>query len=202
MNETRPQGAITEDARFELLMAAAAAERSNRPRALVVAACVLLVLALGYLLVSTVSRAAAVTRLAATRSEVRNLERVVNQLKELQATGTGDIHRAMNTTFGYIEKMAQSVGLPAVQVKSSEGTSGPEGFVLRSYRATVVEQDPEKLLQWINKVEAGDLVPNDPIDPTPGLQVGTIKLTPGKVLESGKVGWNLDVTFKRWERRE
>jgi hypothetical protein len=207
MNGSDRPGMIGDEARLELAMAAANAERSNRPRHLVLAAAVALLISLVYLFVAMGSRASAASKLEHARIEIVNLEKVVGDVLATTQVGSSDRYAPNSRVIPYLEKFASHVGLPPVEVKpGTENTAGPEGFIQRAYRAVVTEQDPALLLQWVERVSHGEPLPENDKDPPPppavGLDISSIKLTPGRTNEDGKVLWSLDINFKRWERKE
>jgi hypothetical protein len=182
----------SDDARLELAMAAMRSERRNRPRYLVLIALLVLVVAVVNLLWTFTSRAAAAASLSRATASLANIQGVISQLQTLEERRTSPKFDPDNDMEGKLSRYAMQLGLPRVEVAAKEPTSSLKGFRKRTYTTQVQEQDPDLLLSWITKSTDGVTFP--------GLEVEQLKLVPGRVLESGKVGWTLDITFRRWER--
>src|SRR6185436_16617255 len=133
------------------------------------------------------------------RTEIAGLQRVVADLRQTKEVGLGKKYEPSNLVVPYLEGLAQKQQLEIEVKGGSDSTTGPEGFVQRSYRATVSDKDPARLLGWIDEALRGHpLVGEGAIEAVPGLEVGSIKLTPGFTdQEEDKVKWNLEITFKR-----
>lgn len=194
-NQTNP-GA--DEARLELVMAASASERANRPRALVVLACIVLAGAIGYAVMGISSRSAAASEVASERSESQQVAQMVDRIRAQQAV---QALRGLepNSRIGpEIEALAESQGLTAdpagkkLVITESEvtGISVP-GIVQRKYRAILVGQDPQAILNWLNLVQTSEQ--------TRGVEISSLNMKPEP--QGTRGAWNLDVDFVRWERK-
>ncbi len=196
MPERDQPGLPTEEARLELTVAAMSAARSNRPRHLVVAGVGLLAIALVYTLLEVGARGAAASEVAQARQDLKNLEQMKQEIVAAQAFGSTDDLKPDRRIVGTLQAMAQASGLPeTVTVQEGEPYTKVEGFVQRKYSTKIDDQDPAHVLGWVATVTGEHGVP--------GLDVAELKLSPGRPLElAGIIGWNLTVTFTRWERKE
>lgn len=185
-----PNGA--DDARLELAMAAMRSERRNRPRFLLLIALLVLVVAVVNLLWTFTSRAAASASLGRATASLANIQGVISQLQTLDERRASSKYEPDNDMEGKLSRYAVQLGLPRVEVAAKEPSSSLKGFRKRTYTAQLPEEDPALLLSWVTKSTDGKTFP--------GLEVEQFKMVPGRTLESGKVGWTLDITFRRWER--
>lgn len=184
-----------DDARLELTMAAMRAERRNRPRMLLVLAALILVAAVVNLLWTFTKRATADAGLSRVSASLANVKIVVDQLKTLEEKRLSPKYAIDNDMDGKLMRFAsETIGLTRPEIQVRPGSSGVKGFTKRLYPGTITEADPAMLLRWVSEATDGRL------PQFAGLEVETLTLKPGRTLESGKVGWTLTVTFRRWER--
>ena len=181
-----------DDSRLELTMAALRSERRNRPRLVLVVALLVLVAAVVNLLWTFANRAAAATSLSRATGSLASIQGVVSQLQSLEERRSSPKYERDNDMEGKLGRFAVQVGLPRTEVVAKDPTSSLKGFRKRTYTAQITEADPELLLSWVTKSTDGVNFP--------GLEVETLKMTPGRTLDSGKISWTLDITFRRWER--
>jgi len=191
-----PSTSSAQDRSLELAMTAMSAERSNRPRILILAAGLLLAIAIAYLGWGLVVSGAAKARLSKARGDYRNLESLVQQVRSNFDPTSTELYKPVtpSNVANKIQTHAESLGMPGVI--SSTGADirsvNVKGYVQKQYSVNILEKDPRLLLQWLQKVVQDNEVP--------GMDISRVKLTPGFKLPSGAVGWNLEVTFKRWQR--
>lgn len=192
------QPALPEQARMELAMTAAAAERSNRPTRLVLGAFLLFLCALAYALMALGSKSAASLRATRAAGELANLRVVVADLKSAMQADSSDEFKPNTRIVASLREGATALGLPDPDFRTEESTTvKAEGFVYRRYSGKLIDQEPEVLLRWVRDATSG-------ANRIAGLQLDSIALRPGRTLppEPGHVVWNLDVIFSRWERKQ
>lgn len=182
-----------DDARLELTMAAMRSERRNRPRFLLVVASLVLVASLIHLLWTFTGRATAQAGLNRASSSLANVQGYVSQLTALEEKRSSPRFAPDNDMEGKLMRFAEQVGLGRPQITPKNVSSTFKGFRRIAYQGVITEADPALLLRWVTESTDGRNFP--------GLEVETLKLTPGRVLSSGQVGWTLDITFRRWERQ-
>jgi hypothetical protein len=173
------QNSLPEQATLELAMTAAAAERSNRPRRLVIGAILLLAAATTYTLIALGSRSAAADRAGKESGELASLRVVVANLNALR-------------------EMATALNLPDPQTTTDENTTTKaEGFIYRKYNSRIEGAEADLLLRWVSGATSGP-------GKIAGLQLYSVSLTPGRTLPPppGHAGWNLRAVFSRWERKQ
>lgn len=193
MTTLAPGPRLTDDARFELAMTAAARERRNRPR-------LLLVIALGLLGAAAVTALAALAARGRAEEALRNaqaqttvVEGWVREYRELQGRQdtTADLFEPQPLLMTRLEELALTpeVGMqraPQQPRTTQPNTTGP--LVEHNYFYPAV-RDPSlgALLRWLAAAERE----------IPGLEL--YHLNSLKPDASGD--WIMSVTFRRWERR-
>jgi len=186
-----PNARTADDARFQMTMAAAGAERRNRPRWLPALALAALLLALIAMLASIGRRASAAAELRAAREHRARIGALVAELEQLQETPTdpmaaqegADIHDLLSK----IENYATEAGLkekPRIPNTREEDKSDEGEYRVYTY-ADVRDNSIEALLKWIQMVD----------ERVPGMQISTLILKP-----DGQ-GWKANVSFRRWVRK-
>lgn len=174
---------LSEEARFDLAMAAAAHERRNTPRHLVyLAAAVVLVGGIAALVEARAwSRAARETKAALARQAEVAAE--VQEYVELKAKSGGvDKERA---TFDKMvstgERTAEAAGLGKIGKPREPDKPDVQGnLVKRTWAYSKIKSaQAGPLLEWVKTM----------LDEMPGLRVSSIKLSPGEQ------GWTMDVTY-------
>jgi type II secretory pathway component PulM len=183
---------------LELLMAASAAERANRPRTLVVLAGLVLLAAIGYAVLGVSSRSAAAGAVESELRQTAELTRVAERIRALQAA---QALRGLepNSRIGKeIEDLAAEEGLTAdpagrklVIGESEVSGQAVPGVAQRKYTAKMTGQDAAAILRWLNNVQTSDR--------TRGVEISALNLKPEP--QGTRGAWNVDVEFVRWERR-
>jgi hypothetical protein len=180
---------LSDDDRYERAMAAAASERRNRPKNLIlfpVALFMIASLVLAYALFRVESG-----RVYLENQQVR-YDRLVDQvvrIKELeqQSSEAGAASLEPITDFlSRAEGYAREAGLEPVPLVPTPRTDRSRGLVRVRYVYTgVTNRSLETLLAWVRLT----------VDGVEGLFVPSVSLKP-----AGEKGWTMEVTFARWER--
>lgn len=180
---------LSDDARFELAMGAAAAERRNRPRAMVVVSCVVLAVALVIAAAGVSARASARRTLARDLADQAAVEEMAQEWERLdaQARESGDV--ALGTKIpnlvSKVEEAAARAGLkdplkkPRVTPRSANG-----GTMNEYYYTDVKDPSLKALMEWLRLATTE----------IPGLEIVGVDLKPEAT------AWNMTVTLRRWER--
>lgn len=187
MPETRH---LTDDERYDLAMVAAASERSNRPKNLIVIPLLLFVVASIMLIYGLFTLESGRVQLRSQESRVNNLINNIVILKELEQTGEAPGEEGILDPIPDFltraeacatdAKLAKSPALPATR------RDRYPGFVrVRQVYSNVVDPSLPALLEWVRLTQ----------ERIPGIFVYSLALKP-----AGDRGWTLDVTYARWER--
>lgn len=200
-----------DQARQELAMAAASAERSNRPKGLLAIALLLLVGAMVYAGSGVAARGATLRRVEAARREAGDVLAIAARVQGLRDKQSSRGLVADPRVGKAIEELAAAAGVKAdssgkaLVVPESEVTGlAVPGVAQKEYRADVKGQDPKALLEWLVNVQSsGD---------TRGVEISYLTLRPetvagiaggpGGVSGPGTGGWSMDIKFVRWETRK
>jgi hypothetical protein len=189
---TSPSAA--EESRLELAVAAADAERANRPRWVIFLGVFLLVVAVIFTLTQVTARTAALAQVYYERDKTSKVEKLKDELDRenarLNARGT-----AADARMGAkLEATAVRAGvlLASPVTDSSAAPMASVGMKQITYRARAVNADPLSILNWLR------IIQEDP--ETSGLELLEVKLTPGAGTPTNTPGWNVDVQFTRWEK--
>lgn len=188
MSRTNSGPALTDDARFELAMGAAARERRNRPVALVIAAGLVLIIAAVVAATGIAGRASARARLKLVQQDQASVERMAADWAALdaQAGASSSLGQPMPKLMSTLEDLA--VGRAGMKEKPKTPRTAPQpprnGIVVTEYFYSDV-RDPSlaALVEWVRL--ATEIA---------GLEVTSLDLTPDKQQ------WTMSVTFRRWER--
>lgn len=195
-------GAEEDQARLELAMAAATAERGNQPRGLVILGVVLLLGAMVYTGSGWMARTATLRKVEDARREARQVMAVaakVEALREVQASrGLAADPRVGKA----IEDLATAAGVKAdasgkaLVIPETEVTGlAVPGVAQKKYTAKVTGQDPKALMQWLVGVQSSS--------ETRGVEISQITLRPDASPAAGAGGgWSMDIEFVRWESRK
>jgi hypothetical protein len=179
-------------------MTAAAAERSNRPRRLVIGAILLLAAATTYTLIALGSRSAAADRAGKESGELASLRVVVANLNAVTTAESSDEFLPNTKVTQTLREMATALNLPDPQTTTDENTTTKaEGFIYRKYNSRIEGAEADLLLRWVSGATSGP-------GKIAGLQLYSVSLTPGRTLPPppGHAGWNLRAVFSRWERKQ
>jgi hypothetical protein len=183
-----------EQARLDLSMAAAGSERANRPRALLMGAGLLLVVAVIYALSGVAARAAAMGRVAAARQQTSKVQDLTGELTELKnRLGSRGVDYSAQTPVLLSQLATSSNVEPSTAITEGPPRESGPSMQQRVYTAHFVDKDPANLLTFLNQTQASPL--------TAGIEINRIQVVPGTADETGQVRWKMDVDFTRWERR-
>lgn len=179
---------------MELIAAAASAERSNRPRWLIMLASLVFVGAMIYLLMSMGGLARARTSLSQAEEQYTTVQRRAEAYRK-QATELAN--RAVpedNATALKMEELGNLVGL---QMRVTEPDRYPgyneRGVRRRALNVELSNADPALFTSWLHTVmNSEDLR---------GLQIRTLSMEPQPPRPGQPVGWRITVAFDRLERR-
>jgi hypothetical protein len=186
---------LSEDTRAALTTAASSAARSNRPRWLIYLGALAVLVALIYTAVNLTRRVSAETDLASRRAQYNEVKAEVDRINAIKAAdealGGGDRSAPDSRMSDKITKLATDDGL--VVIPTSEGDD-PRGSASKTvkrkrYDFKLTNQPAALTFNWLKRVTAQ----------LPGVQINRIDINPGDGTD-GTPGWNLIVTFTRWER--
>lgn len=180
------------DTSLELAMAAASAQNASKPRYLIVLASLMLVGAAAYLLWVITAQGAAARQLNKSQASLDTLKVTIAQVKTTYDPESMKRYEPNQRVINQLTTSAEQSGLPGVVPSTAADIRNVKGYVIKQYSVSIAEKDPAVLLQWLQRVT------ND--SEIPGLDLARIKLTPGYKLPNGVVGWNMEVTFRRWQR--
>jgi len=183
---------FTDDDRYEIAMVAAASERRNRPKNLIMIPVALFVIASLVLAFSLYSVESGRVKLRQQEFRYNELVQRVVQIKELEqqgreSVGANDLE-PIPDFLSRAEGYAREARLDPVPVVPQRRQDRSRGLVRVRYVYTnVTNQSLGKLLDWLRITQ----------DSVPGVFVPNLTLKP-----AGAKGWTMDVTFARWERGE
>lgn len=191
----QPQASgAADEAKLELSMAAAAAERANKPRWIVVLGSLVLAATVIFALVSWQSRASVVSKVRTEQDKTRKILELKNQFDgetaRLNARGTAPDPRMGQ----HIERLAASHGITLTPPQVQDSTANVMSQIRmqqHKYNAKAINQEPRAVLEWLRTV----LTSSD----TASLEITRLVIRPGAATPSGQPGWNIDVDFNRWE---
>ncbi|MEL6499641.1 MAG: hypothetical protein AAF937_12440 [Planctomycetota bacterium] len=180
---------MTEEARLQMFRRASEAERSNRPRWMVLIAGLALAACLAYALLGWLDRRDALDTLRGARAADSNLTLVLGEIERLrEPPETGDLgpFPRLSTPQTELQLWATRAGLenldpPRVSESEVNERISRREFTYRGVR----HPSPTALLRWLDSVERG----------ITGMRVRLIDLKPNRARD----GWELSVTFSRLE---
>lgn len=182
------------DARLELSVAAAASERANKPRWIILLGVVLLIVALIYCFITYNSRAAVISKVQFERkatAKITGLKILLDEENEkLAQRGT-----APNPRMGQlIEQLASAMNVVlAGPVGDSSSTAMTQlGLQQHTYTARCINQDAGDVFKWLMATMTANEMP--------GLEIIRLAFHPGGPTAANTPGWNVDITFSRWEK--
>lgn len=184
-----PAARASLDERFAIASVAAASERENRPRHLVLGAIVLLVASLIYLSVEAGERGTARRQLKGRMTEAEGIEAMAAELVRLdqqvsENSSGGGLGTPMPDVLSRLEGFATEAGLRD-QLSHRRGPGRSEGgATLYTYPYEVRDPSLENVMTWLQKSVEG----------IPGLEVQSVRIRPEETL------WSVQVTLSRWER--
>ncbi|MFT3683481.1 MAG: hypothetical protein QM783_00920 [Phycisphaerales bacterium] len=181
-------------ARAALTAAANGAARANRPRWLIYLGAVAVVGAILFALYNVTRNVAAQSALKNAQSQLASVETEVKKIKAIQdadATVGGDRTAPDSHRLSKISRIGVECGLViATESEGDDFRGTPSKAVKRKrYDFKVNNQLAAPVLTWLKRVTAE-------LD---GTQINRIEFSPADGIE-GKPGWNVSVTFTRWER--
>lgn len=187
--------ALTEDARAALTTAASSAARTNRPRWLIYLGAFAVLVALIYTGYSLTRRVAAQAELSSRRSQYNEVKAEVDKINAIKAAdealGGGDRSAPDSRMPDKITRIATECGL--VIQTNTEGDdqrgSASKSVKRKRYDFKLANQPAAAAFNWLKRVSAE----------LPGVQINRVDINPGDG-NDGQPGWNLSVTFTRWER--
>lgn len=178
---------LSEEAKFELSMAAASRERANRPVGLVAGAAVVLVAGGVFAAYAMASRAAARGRLeravvdqAMAEARVEEWRRLAESAGAMPTGGTGEFRVSR------MEELAVRAGMksrPNAPV-TRDDKSRPGVVVYSHIYVDVRDPSLAAMIEWM-RMACAEIA---------GLEVEALTVRPEPA------GWKMDVTFRRWER--
>ncbi len=183
-----------QDARLELAVAAAASERASKPRWLIALGVALLAVALIYTFFTYNARAAILSKVKDERkatARIVDLKNLLDQENEkLALRGT-----ARNDRMGQqIEQLASAMNVVLAGPVSDSASAAMTqlGLQQHTYSARCINQDAGDVLKWL-MAAMGALE-------MPGLEINRLVFRPGGATAASTPGWNVDITFSRWEK--
>ncbi|MGP1308699.1 MAG: hypothetical protein ACTS27_00690 [Phycisphaerales bacterium] len=173
---------------------AMAAERANRPTAIVVFSVALLLGAVIFLLWSARGVNAAEQRLERAVAEAAAVNDVAAQIRRIREEGSQAApedakYRPAANLLSTISTASDRIGMSTrpqiTPQRDDEQLRGP--LVRRNIGARITGQEIGDALRWIETV----------VGQVDGLYVSQFKVTPSRT-----TGWNIDVRFSRWELKQ
>lgn len=191
--------ALSEDARVELTGAAAARERFNRPRALVILAGLALAGAGVYLAWAVGARASAAEERDVQRDRLAQLRVEADKILALDAKNKAEQARlGVNPNVqSQLEQFALVSGMPKrplIQTTPDTSPLTPGGPIRTTYSVTLDDQSAEAIFGWLARSAEIE-----------GLTVTQLNLAPDLQIEAGLpegiARWKGTVQFTRYEKR-
>jgi hypothetical protein len=190
------------DAAMSLVLAAAGAERRNRPRVFVVLAGVLLLGTGAFALESYRALTRANGAISYQREQTRTVASLVQDIEAMSEQESKLVFPADFRVASKLEDLAKELGLDGVVIEQHDG-SPPAGAVnvkkkLYNPRSPIRAIDVGPVIAWLARACDGSVVE--------GLTPTSIKLTAlrtgptDKPAAPGEADWQLDVKFTRLER--
>jgi hypothetical protein len=193
------------DAAMSLVLAAAGAERRNRPRTLVLAAVALLVAAGLFTLFSYQSLARARGAIALQHEQTRTIEALAGEIAATMEQESRLIFDPDATVASKLESIGQIVGLETPVLIDQKPGGAPPGTVnvvkrLYNTRSPLRSLEIGPLVRWLEKACDGSIVQG--LTPT-SIRLRALRTGPtDKPAGPGEADWELDVKFARIEREE
>ena len=180
-----------------LSAAAAAADRANKPRWMIVAALVPLAITALYALMGIGSRASAANEQRRAQGEYNRILEAATRLDTAIALRNSAASPPSNIPV-VLETIAQQSRPPlSVQIASSTVARQIVGRIGRmQYDARIADQDPEAIIAWLTTSLSGER------DALRGLRLDSIEITPGRAEIEAPGRWNATVNFVRWQHLE
>jgi hypothetical protein len=183
---------LSEDARLELSMAAAARERRNRPRGLVFGAIALLVIAAVAAGMGIKAQRRAVRSLRHALEDQAQVEAMASEFKALteqeRAAGTQRAGEPLPNFRSQMETLATQAGLSTHPALTELPADRQGSVVVRTWSCDFQEASVKSVLEWLRRATV------EPMTRIPGLEVFSLELTP-----AGEK-WQVKLRLRRWER--
>ncbi|MBX3386973.1 MAG: hypothetical protein KF768_10410 [Phycisphaeraceae bacterium] len=191
---------VTGSAGVDIAMAAAARERANTSRVLIILSLVVFLGACIYAFTGIAARREAASKVARQVNATQATRQLAERFRAA-TEGQADARFAADPLMGSkIERLADSVGLKLsgpVAFVELPTVGGVAGMVQRRFTARAANADPAILIEFLigSQDRAG----------FPGLDITNIVLRPSGRAAGAEAthdgGWDLQVDFTRWERR-
>ncbi len=183
---------LNDDERYEIALVAAASERRNRPKNLILIPLALFIIASLVLAYALYSVESGKLRLEDNQFRYDRLVQGVVQIKELEAAGAQedgpDGLAPISDFLSRVEGYARDAGLESKLSIPVPRRDRSRGLVrVRHVYTKITDPSLEHLLRWVELTQ----------EKIPGLFVLSLTLKP-----AGNRGWSMDITFARWERGE
>jgi hypothetical protein len=192
MSRTEGHDRLSDDARFELSVAAMSHERRNRPLGIVVVALVAVILAVLYAGYGWSSRNAALASLKRAVNDEAAVEMLATEWKRLEQAErdpVGRVGRPIPTLLSRMEELAVQAGMdkprpPRIVPRDQRG-----GITVKEYHYgeptnPVVSPSLSAMLEWLRLAQGEEL----------NMELIGLNLRPDPN------NWRMTVTFRRWER--
>lgn len=185
---------LSDDARAVLTAAASGAVRANRPRWLIYLGALAVAGAVVFALFNLTRRVSASSALDDSRARLAEIKLEVDKIKAVKAAddAVGGDHAAPDSRMAdKISHLGAENNLVFGSVTEGDDQRGtPSKTVKRKrYDFRLINQPAAPVLTWLKRVTAE----------LGGVQLNRIELSPADG-NDGKPGWNVNVTFTRWER--
>lgn len=180
---------LTDSDRLRMLRAAGDAERSNRPRWMVILGALVLAIAAVYALLGFGERGRALESLRSARAADARLTLLLDQITTAAAPpeqgGIGPFDPLPNPQT-LLEQFATRAGLDKPDPPTARREEVGDRISRRTFQyGSVRHPSPDALVRWLDSVEKG----------IPGMRVEYVDLRPN----NARNGWELVVTFSRLE---
>jgi hypothetical protein len=185
---------ISEEARFELALAAGARERRNRPLWLVAGALVLAIVIAVAALTGLLAHRSARSQLERRLQELAAVEHMAAQFRSLDAVaaqaGQSQLGDPIPQLRSRLEALATRAGFATAPLPRNEDTTpAGNGVVIRRWSYfDVREPSLATILEWLR------LATQDLGSRIQGLEIDSLTLKPVNNT------WNMNLTLRRWER--
>ena len=185
---------LSDDARAILTAAASGAARTNKPRWLIYLGAVAVLIALAYTGYNLTRRVAAEHSLSSRQAQYSEVKAEVDKLMAIKAAddALGGDHSAPDLRMAdNIGKVATNMGLTIATVSEGDDSRGTTSKVVKRkrYDYKFSNQPADLIFTWLQRVTSQFA----------GIQVYRIDISPADG-NDGIPGWNVLVTFTRWER--
>ena len=189
------QAQAAEEARLQLAVAGAAAERRNRPLLLVIGAVVLLLISGVYATRQLGALALARAAIGEEWDATEQIRILGEQIRKVSETGKAEVREPDTGVGEKLGRLATSAGLPSAKFSLTQGDmpdSTPK-VSHKKYNVTIKDAPSQSLVQWLVQATGTNDVGLN------GIEVNQIKVRPAAGPGSG-VGWDTEIVLTRLER--